>query len=184
MLELTNKWMTNSLAKKSIQTNDYIACENGKQLFIVGYGNITSSGKNTYNYIVKDASTQVVVEEGENAYLDKLTTIVKGNNPKAKEKKENAKATKNLVDEFLRLESNLKKAMLAFGEFQTLHNISTLEDVQKLQEENRNARRKTLQDARRSEVKLLERLQNMRKWARDTKRVELLQKLSDKMLEI
>lgn len=88
MLQLTTKWMTNTLAKKSIQMNDFIQCEDGKQLFIVGYGNITSSGKNTYNYIIKDASTQITISEGENAYLDALTKIILGTNPKAKANKE------------------------------------------------------------------------------------------------
>lgn len=88
MLELQTKWMTNTLAKKSIQTNDFIQCKDGKQLFIIGYGNITSSGKNTYNYIIKDASTQIVVSEGENAYLDALTKIILGTSPKAKANKD------------------------------------------------------------------------------------------------
>ena len=88
MLELKTKWFTNSLAKQSMLNNDFIICNDGKQLFIVGYGNLTPSGKNTYNYIVKDASTQIVISEGENAYLDALTKIILGTNPKAKANKE------------------------------------------------------------------------------------------------
>lgn len=88
MLQLTTKWFTNSLAKQSMLNNDFILCNDGKQLFIVGYGNLTSSGKNTYNYIVKDASTQIVVSEGNNAYLDALTKIVLGASPKSKANKE------------------------------------------------------------------------------------------------
>lgn len=88
MLQLETKWMTNTLAKKSMLKNDFIICNDGKQLFIVGYGNLTSSGKNTYNYIVKDASTQIVISEGENAYLDALTKIILGTSPKAKANKE------------------------------------------------------------------------------------------------
>lgn len=96
MLEMKTKWFTNSLAKQSILKNDFILCNDGKQLFIVGYGNLTSSGKNTYNYIVKDASTQIVVSEGENAYLDALTKIILGTSPKAKanKDKETSEATK------------------------------------------------------------------------------------------
>lgn len=95
MLQLTTKWMTNTLAKKSIQMNDFIQCEDGKQLFIVGYGNITSGGKNTYNYIIKDASTQITISEGENAYLDALTKIILGTSPKAKANKDTNESETN-----------------------------------------------------------------------------------------
>ena len=88
MLQLETKWMTNTLAKKSMLNKDFILCNDGKQLFIVGYGNLTSSGKNTYNYIVKDANTQIVVSEGNNAYLDAITKIILGTSPKAKANKE------------------------------------------------------------------------------------------------
>lgn len=187
MLELKTKWFTNSLAKESILKNDFISCENGTRLYIVSFGNLTSSGKNTYNYQIKD-SEGVVLSEGVNAYLDKLTTIVKGANPKAKENKESksesAKANKNLVSEYLRLEANLKKAIIAFNDFQTLHNVTTLQDVQDLQETQRSARRKEAQDARRNELNMLKRLQTLRKWAKDTKRIALLQSLSDLMLNL
>ena len=76
MLELKTKWMTNTLAKQSMLNKDFILCHDGKHLYIVGYGNLTSSGKNTYNYIVKDANTQIVVSEGNNAYLDAITKII------------------------------------------------------------------------------------------------------------
>ena len=88
MLEMKTKWFTNSLAKQSMLNKDFILCNDGKQLFIVGYGNLTSSGKNTYNYVVKDASTQIVISEGENAYLDALTKIILGSNPKSNANKE------------------------------------------------------------------------------------------------
>lgn len=91
MLELKTKWVTNSLAKESILKNDYVVCENGTRLYIVGYGALTSSGKNTYNYQIKD-SNNVVLSEGENAYLDKLTTLIKGENPKTKERKEKSES--------------------------------------------------------------------------------------------
>lgn len=99
MLELKTKWFTNSLAKQSMLNKDYILCHNGDRLFIVGYGEITSSGKNTYNYEVKDMIKNVVISNGENAYLDALTKIILGTSPKAKANKdketnETAKETK------------------------------------------------------------------------------------------
>lgn len=183
MLELTTKWMTNTLAKKSIQTNDFIKCENEKQLFIVGYGNITSGGKNTYNYVVKDASTQIVIEEGNDAYLDKLTTIIKGSSTKAKESKKNEENT-SIEYDYIILQAKYESAKAKFEEFCAKHGIKTQEDAKRKDEDARDAKRKVHQEERRSEVKLLSRLQTLRKWCKDTKRVELLQKLSDKMLEI
>lgn len=96
MLELKTKWFTNSLAKQSMLSKDYILCHNGDRLFIVGYGEITSSGKNTYNYEVKDMVKNVVISSGENAYLDALTKIILGTSPKAKANKDTneAKETK------------------------------------------------------------------------------------------
>lgn len=182
MLELTTKWFTNSLAKESILKNDFVLCESGVRLFIVGYGALTTSGKNTYNYEIKDEQG-VILASGENAYLDKLTTLVKGENPKGKERKE-GKENKNLVEEYKRLETNLKKAILAFSDFQTLHNVTTLQDVQTLQDEQRQAKRQAHQTLRRGELSMLKRLQALRKWAKDTKRIALLQSLSDLMLNL
>ena len=88
MLELKTKWFTNSLAKQSMLNKDYVLCHNGDRLFIVGYGEITSSGKNTYNYEVKDMIKNVVISSGNNAYLDALTKIILGTSPKAKANKE------------------------------------------------------------------------------------------------
>lgn len=88
MLEMKTKWFTNSLAKQSMLNKDYILCHNGDRLFIVGYGEITSSGKNTYNYEVKDMIKNVVISSGENAYLDAITKIILGSSPKAKANKD------------------------------------------------------------------------------------------------
>lgn len=187
MLELKNKWFTNSLAKESILKKDFIVCENGVRLFIVGYGNLTSSGKNTYNYELKDEQG-IILASGNDAYLDKLTTLIKGASPKAKankgESKETAKANKNLIDEYKKLEANLKKAILAFSEFQTLHNVTTLQDVQTLQDKKRSEQRSAHQQTRRDEINILKRLQTLRKWAKETKRLDLLQALNDKLLSI
>ena len=88
MLELKTKWMTNTLAKQSMLNKDFILCHDGTRLFIVGYGDLTSSGKNTYNYEIKDNEKNVVISSGENAYLDALTKIILGSNPKAKANKD------------------------------------------------------------------------------------------------
>lgn len=88
MLELKTKWFTNSLAKQSMLNKDYILCHNGDRLFIVGYGEITSSGKNTYNYEIKDNEKNVVLSSGENAYLDALAKIILGSSPKSKANKD------------------------------------------------------------------------------------------------
>ena len=191
MLELKTKWMTNTLAKQSILKNDFILCNDGKQLFIVGYGELTSSGKNTYNYIVKDANTQIVVSEGNNTYLDALTKIILGSSPKSKASKEasesakkSTKVSNNLCEEYKRLEANLKKAILTFNDFKVLHGITTIEDAIEVQKIAQQARRKKKQDARREEDAMFKRISTLRKWAKETKRLELLQSLNDKLLSI
>ena len=88
MLEMKTKWFTNSLAKQSMLNKDYILCHNGDRLFIVGYGEITSGGKNTYNYEIKDNEKNIIISSGVNAYLDALTKIILGSSPKAKANKE------------------------------------------------------------------------------------------------
>lgn len=88
MLQLETKWFTNTLAKKSILNKDFIICHDGSRLFIVSYGEITKSGKNTYNYEIKDNEKNIVLSSGSNAYLDALTKIVLGSNPKSKANKE------------------------------------------------------------------------------------------------
>ena len=94
MLELKTKWFTNSLAKQSMLNKDYILCHDGTRLFIVGYGEITSGGKNTYNYEIKDNEKDIVLSSGENAYLDALTKIILGTSPKAKTNKDTNETTK------------------------------------------------------------------------------------------
>ena len=87
MLEMKTKWFTNSLAKQSMLNKDYILCHNGDRLFIVGYGALTSSGKNTYNYEIKDNEKNIIISSGVNAYIDALTKIILGTSPKEKENK-------------------------------------------------------------------------------------------------
>lgn len=91
MLQLTTKWMTNTLAKQSMLNKEGIVCENGNMLFIVGYGALTTSGKNTYNYEERDSNNNVV-SSGNDTYLDKLTTIIKGASPKTKANKEKSES--------------------------------------------------------------------------------------------
>ena len=191
MLELKTKWFTNTLAKQSILNKDFILCNDGTRLFIVGYGEITSGGKNTYNYIIKDNAKDIVLSSGENAYLDALTKIVLGASPKSKANKDesegakkSAKVSNNLCEEYKRLEANLKKAILAFNDFKVAHNITTLQDASEAQTKAKQARRKAKQDARRDEVTILKRIATLRKWAKETKRLDLLQALNDKMLSI
>lgn len=189
MLEMKTKWMTNTLAKKSIQTNDFIKCANESKLYILSYGEITSSGKNTYNYKFVDGEGKE--SEGNNAYLDALTKLILGYNQKGKTNKDesesakkNAKVSNNIVDEYKRLEANLKKAILAFNDFKVAHNITTLQDASEAQDKAQKARREEKQKARREEVAILKRIATLRKWAKETKRFDLLQALNEKILEM
>lgn len=189
MLELTTKWMTNTLAKKSIQTNDFIKCANESKLYILSYGEITSSGKNTYNYKFVDSEGKE--NEGSNAYLDALTKLILGYNQKGKANKDesesakkSAKVSNNLCEEYKRLEANLKKAILAFNDFKVAHNITTLQDASEAQNKAQKARREEKQKARREEMAILKRISNLRKWAKETKRLDLLQALNEKLLEM
>lgn len=95
MLELKTKWMSNSLAKESMLKKDFIICHDGSRLFIISYGALTSSGKNTYNYEVKDDEKNIVLYSGENAYLDALTKIILGTSPKAKKQTKEANKETN-----------------------------------------------------------------------------------------
>jgi hypothetical protein len=187
MLQLETKWMTNTLAKKSIQTNDFIKCANEGKLYILSYGEITKSGKNTYNY--KFIDNEGKESEGQNSYLDALTKLILGYNQKSKQSegegaKKQSKQTNNIVEEYKRLEANLKKAILAFSDFQTLHNITTLKDAQDAQNKAKDARRKEAQNKRRNEEAKILRINKLRKWAKDTQRLELLQGLNKQLLEM
>ena len=190
MLQLTTKWFTNSLAKKAMLSNDFIACSNNQRLYIVSYGDLTTSGKNTYNVEIKNES-DVLIREEKNLYLDAITKIILGTSPKLKASKDgsesakkSAKISNNLCEEYKRLESNLKKAILAFNDFKVAHNITTLQDASEAQTKAKQARRQAKQDARREEVAILKRIATLRKWAKDTKRLELLQALNEKLLEM
>lgn len=87
MLELKTKWFTNSLAKQSMLNKDFVACIDSKRLYVVGYGIITRSGKNTYNVVLKDSNDKVL-EEYTNLYLDAITKLIIGNSPKSKASKD------------------------------------------------------------------------------------------------
>ena len=190
MLQLTTKWFTNNLAKQAMLSNDFISCNNNKRLYIVGYGLLTSSGKNTYNVVLKDSEGKVL-EEHSNLYLDAITKLILGASPKSKEGKEpsesakkSAKVSNNLCEEYKRLEANLKKAIIAFNDFKVAHNITTLQDASDVQMKAQKERREAKQKERREEVTILKRISTLRKWAKETKRLELLQALNDKLLEM
>lgn len=187
MLELNTRWMSNTLAKASMLNKEGIACESGNMLFIVGYGELTSSGKNTYNYELRDKDGNVVAS-GNDTYLDKLTNLIKGASPKAKASDNNtkakAKASNDVVSEFRRLEENLRKAILAFNDFKMANNVATLHDVVTLQAKQREDKRKAKQSERREELAILKRIATLRKWAKDTKRLDLLQALNEKLLSM
>lgn len=120
MLELKTKWFTNSLAKQSMLNKDFILCHDGTRLFIVGYGNITSGGKNTYNYEIKDNEKNIILSSGVNAYLDALTKIILGTSPKAKANKESEtnEAKENKPKETKQVSKKAKKEslLLTFNE--------------------------------------------------------------------
>jgi hypothetical protein len=190
MLELKTKWFTNTLAKKSMLNDDFIQCSDNKRLYVVSYGNITSSGKNTYNVVLKDSDNKVL-EEHSNLYLDAITKLIIGYNQKGKANKDesesakkNAKVSNNLCEEYKRLEANLKKAILAFNDFKVANNITTLQDASEAQDKAQKARREEKQKTRREEVAILKRIATLRKWAKETKRLDLLQSLNEKILEM
>ena len=139
MLQLTTKWFTNSLAKQAMLNNDFIACNNNQRLYVVSYGNLTSSGKNTYNVVLKDSEGKVL-EEHSNLYFDAITKLILGTSPKAKANKETNESEANktkdvsLVSEFKKLKSNLAKAIDAFNSFQQKYNVITLNDIVTLEE--------------------------------------------------
>ena len=189
MLQLTTKWFSNNLAKQAMLSNDFIECVNAQRLYVVGYGLLTTSGKNTYNVVLKDSEDKVL-EEHFNLYLDAITKLILGSSPKSKANKESesanksAKISNNICEEYKRLEANLKKAILAFNDFKVAHNITTLQDANEAQSKAQQSRRKAKQDARREEVAILKRITTLRKWAKETKRLELLQSLNEKLLEM
>lgn len=190
MLELKTKWFTNSLAKQSMLNNDYIQCSDNKRLYVVSYGNITSSGKNTYNIVLKDSEDKVL-EEHSNLYLDAITKMILGTSPKAKankdtseETKKSAKASNNIVEEYKRLENNLKKAILAFNDFKQKEDIRNLQDAIIAQKDAQRLAREAKQSERREEVAILKRIATLRKWAKESKRLDLLQALNEKLLEM
>lgn len=186
MLQMSTKWFTNTLAKKAIQTNDFIQTSDAnKRLYIVGYGEITQGGKNTYNVEIRDAN-DVLIREENNLYFDAITKLILGTSPKVKANKENEnkQKTNDLVSEFTRLENNLKKAILQFNDFCMLHKVYTLDDAKEAQNKLKQAKRSEHQNKRRNEETLLIRINKLRKWAKDTKRLDLLQELNDKLLSL
>ena len=112
MLEMKTKWFTNSLAKQSMLNKDFILCHDGTRLFIVGYGEITSGGKNTYNYEIKDNEKNIILSSGVNAYLDALTKIILGTSPKAKANKDANESEANKPKEAKQTNKKMNKECL------------------------------------------------------------------------
>lgn len=134
MLELKTKWMTNTLAKQSMLNKDFILCHDGTRLFIVGYGELTSSGKNTYNYEVKDNEKNVVLSSGENTYLDALTKIILGSSPKSKANKDASEANKPKEAKQESKKANKESLLLTFDEafLKACNMVESYKDVAKL----------------------------------------------------
>ena len=189
MLELQTKWFTNTLAKKSMLNNDFILCNDGRRLYVVSFGNLTSSGKNTYNVEIKDEN-DVLIREEKDLYLDAITKIILGTSPKAKANQGEGEGTKkrknttSLGDEYERLLKKMQESKEAFENFCTLHDIASLEDAIKKDNEERAKKRSEAQAKRRNEEAQILRINKLRKWAKDSKRLELLQKLNEKLLEM
>jgi hypothetical protein len=188
MLEMKTKWFSNSLAKQMMSKNDYVLTSDKKRLYVVGFGALTSSAKNTYNIELRDENENVLSSQ-ENLYLDAITKLIIGYNQKGKANKDesakqSAKVSSNIVDEYKRLENNLKKAILAFNEFKQKEDIRNLQDAILAQKDMQALKRQAKQDARREEVAILKRIATLRKWAKETKRLDLLQALNEKILEM
>lgn len=94
MLEMKTKWFSNSLAKQSMTNNDYILCHNNNRVYILSYGRMTSSAKNTYNLELRDANENLLASY-ENLYLDAITNLILGTSPKAKANKDTNEAKEN-----------------------------------------------------------------------------------------
>lgn len=136
MLEMKKKWFTNSLAKQSMLNKDFILCHDGTRLFIVGYGEITSGGKNTYNYEIKDNEKNIILSSGVNAYLDALTKIILGTSPKSKANKDTNEAKENKPKETKQVskKANKESLLLTFNEAfdKACNMIESYKDVAKM----------------------------------------------------
>ncbi len=87
MLEMKTKWFSNSLAKQMMSKNDYVLTSDKKRLYVVNFGMLTSSAKNTYNVELRDENENVL-SSYENLYLDAITKLILGASPKSKASKE------------------------------------------------------------------------------------------------
>lgn len=92
MLEMKTKWFSNSLAKQMMSKNDYVLTSDKKRLYVIGFGMLTSSAKNTYNIELRDENENVL-SSYENLYLDAITKLILGTSPKAKANKEASEET-------------------------------------------------------------------------------------------
>lgn len=133
MLEMKTKWFSNSLAKQSMANNDYILCHNNNRVYILGYGRMTSSAKNTYNLELRDANENVLASY-ENLYLDAITNLILGSSPKSKATKEASEATKETKAKQESKKGNKECLLLTFDEafLKACNMITSYKEVAKI----------------------------------------------------
>lgn len=136
MLELKTKWFTNSLAKQSMANNDYILCHDNNRVYILGYGRMTSSAKNTYNLELRDANENVLASY-ENLYIDAITNLILGVSPKSKANKDankDANESKHKQTKQVSKQGNKESLLLTFDEaFEKACNmIESYKDIAKM----------------------------------------------------
>lgn len=115
MLEMKTKWFSNSLAKQMLSKNDYVLTNDKKRMYVVSFGILTSSAKNTYNVELRDENENVL-SSYENLYLDAITKLILGTSPKAKANKESEtnEATKETKAKKQTKEANKECLYLTF----------------------------------------------------------------------
>lgn len=110
MLEMKTKWFSNSLAKQMMSKNDFILTSDAKRLYVVGFGTLTSSAKNTYNIELRNENENVLYSQ-DNLYLDAITKLILGTSPKSKSNKEATKEAKATTKK-----ANKESLLLTFNE--------------------------------------------------------------------
>ena len=114
---MKTKWFSNSLAKQMMSKNDYVLTSEKKRLYVVGFGALTSSAKNTYNIELRDDNENVLASH-ENLYLDAITKLILGSSPKSKANKDANETSENKPKEAKQTskQSNKECLYLTFDE--------------------------------------------------------------------
>lgn len=133
MLELKTKWFSNSLAKQMMSKNDYVLTSDKKRLYVVSFGGLTSSAKNTYNIELRDENENVLSSQ-ENLYLDAITKLILGTSPKAKANKDKEANEEIKVTKQTNKKTNKECLHLTFDEAfsRACNMIARYKDVAKL----------------------------------------------------